>query len=78
MGDFMKLTSQLLGGKQVQTHPAKGGDGGLDGVLKGLDRLRRGHVSGVKLVLYTVVCFLFMTLFCLLFRPFVHVRHEWS
>ncbi|KAJ5358483.1 uncharacterized protein N7496_010896 [Penicillium cataractarum] len=53
IGDFMKLTSRLLEGRQVQTHPAEVGEGGLDGVLKGLDRLRRGDVSGVKLV-YTL------------------------
>lgn len=53
IGDFMKLTSRLLEGKQVQTHPAEVREGGLDGVLKGLDLLRRGDVSGVKLV-YTL------------------------
>lgn len=49
----MKLTSRLLEGRQVQTHQAKVGKGGLDGVLKGLDLLRRGDVSGAKLV-YTL------------------------
>lgn len=78
MSIFIKLTSRLLEGKQVQTHPVEVGEGGIEGVLKGLDRLRRGDVNGVKLVLYAVVCFLFVTLFSLLFRPFVHVRREWS
>ena len=52
VGDFMKLTSRLLEAKKIQNHPAEVGSG-LEGVLKGLDRLRRGNVSGVKLV-YTL------------------------
>ncbi|CAG7974604.1 unnamed protein product [Penicillium salamii] len=49
VGDFMKLTSKLLEERKIQNHPAEVGSG-LEGVLKGLDRLRKGDVSGVKLV----------------------------
>lgn len=52
VGDFMKLASRLLEAKKIQNHPAEVGSS-LENVLKGLDRLRRGNVSGVKLV-YTV------------------------
>ncbi|KAJ5479482.1 hypothetical protein N7530_004991 [Penicillium desertorum] len=52
VGDFMKLTSRLLEAKKIQNRPAEVGSG-LEGVLKGLDRLRKGDVSGVKLV-YTL------------------------
>jgi hypothetical protein len=31
-------------------HPVKLGSGGLEGVLDGLDQLKEGKVSGVKLV----------------------------
>ncbi|KAA8642466.1 hypothetical protein EYZ11_001046 [Aspergillus tanneri] len=53
IGDFMKLTSELVKEKKIQTHPAEVGSDGLEGVLKGLNRLRKGDLSGVKLV-YTL------------------------
>lgn len=52
-GDFMKLTSALLDAKMIQSHPAEVQYGGLTDVLQGLDCLRKGGVSGVKLV-YTL------------------------
>ncbi|KAL4971338.1 chaperonin 10-like protein [Aspergillus desertorum] len=53
IGDFMNLTSKLLEKKMIRAHPVEVGSGGLEGVLGGLERLRRGEVSGLKLV-YTV------------------------
>lgn len=35
---------------QIKPHPLDLGSGGLQGVTQGLDRMRRGDVSGVKLV----------------------------
>ena len=49
VGDFMTLTSRLLEAKKIQNHPAEVRCG-LEGVLKGLDRLRKENVSEVKLV----------------------------
>lgn len=42
----------LLEGRSIKPHPSKV-EGGIEGVLEGLNRLRKGDVSGVKLV-YTV------------------------
>ena len=47
---FWELATKLLASQQLTVHPAKVGSGGLQGVLKGLDELREGKVSGVKLV----------------------------
>ncbi|OJJ80216.1 zinc-binding alcohol dehydrogenase family protein [Aspergillus glaucus CBS 516.65] len=52
-GDFMKLTSALLDAQMIQSHPAEVQYGDLMDVLQGLDCLRKGGVSGVKLV-YTL------------------------
>ncbi|PNY28307.1 Enoyl reductase LovC [Tolypocladium capitatum] len=35
---------------EIRPHPLDQGSGGLHGVIKGLDRMRKGDVSGVKLV----------------------------
>lgn len=35
---------------EIHPHPLDPGSDGLHGVIKGLDRMRKGHVSGVKLV----------------------------
>lgn len=45
---FHKVDVAAAGGQTGSDAP--GGGGRLDGVLKGLDLLRRGEVSGVKLV----------------------------
>ena len=47
---FWELATKLLASQQLTVHPTKVGEGGLQGVLKGLDELREGKVSGVKLV----------------------------
>jgi len=47
---FWELATKLLASQQLTVHPTKVGSGGLQGVLKGLDELREGKVSGVKLV----------------------------
>jgi NADPH:quinone reductase-like Zn-dependent oxidoreductase len=47
---FWELATKLLASQQLTVHPTKVGSGGLEGVLKGLDELREGKVSGVKLV----------------------------
>lgn len=46
---FYKLTEKLLAQGKIITHPAKVGRG-LESVLGGMDELRRGDISGVKLV----------------------------
>jgi hypothetical protein len=47
---FWNLATDFLARKQVIVHPVKVGSGGLAGVLGGLDKLKEGEVSGVKLV----------------------------
>jgi len=47
---FMSLTESLLNSGKLQPHPQVVGPDGLKGVLKGLDDLKAGHVSGSKLV----------------------------
>jgi hypothetical protein len=47
---FMSLTEELLNSGKLQPHPQVVGPDGLKGVLKGLDDLKAGHVSGSKLV----------------------------
>ena len=47
---FWELATKLLASQQLTVHPTKVGSGGLQGALKGLDELREGKVSGVKLV----------------------------
>lgn len=52
------VCERLLGEGRVKAHPVRveregereKGKGGLEGVLEGLERLRRGEVSGEKLV----------------------------
>lgn len=41
---------KLVASKQISVHPPKLGKGGLEGVLDGLQQLREGKVSGMKLV----------------------------
>jgi hypothetical protein len=48
--EFWDLTTELLTGQQIVVHPVEVGSGGLAGVLDGLNKLKEGKVSGVKLV----------------------------
>ena len=43
-------TEKLLERGEIHAHQLEVGSGGLEGVLKGLKRLREGKVSGKKLV----------------------------
>lgn len=47
---FTTLTEKLLAGGKLKPHPVKLCEGGLQGVLEGLNLVRDGKVSGVKLV----------------------------
>ncbi|TLS21274.1 uncharacterized protein PpBr36_10615 [Pyricularia pennisetigena] len=50
---FWKLTQTLLAEGKLKAHPADVRGGDLEGVLEGLEELRRGKISGKKLV-YTL------------------------
>lgn len=47
---FMGLTEKLLAEGKLKAHRAKVGADGLKGVLKGLEDMKAGNVSGEKLV----------------------------
>lgn len=47
---FWDLATKLITSQQITVHPTKVGTGGLEGVLDGLEQLKEGKVSGVKLV----------------------------
>jgi hypothetical protein len=47
---FWELATKLLASQQLTVHPVKVGSGGLEGVLDGMNQLKEGKVSGVKLV----------------------------
>jgi len=47
---FWKLAEGLLAKEKIKTHPVDARDGGLEGVLRGLDEMRQGKVRGRKLV----------------------------
>jgi hypothetical protein len=47
---FWELSSKLIASSQIAVHPPKVGKGGLQGVLDGMEDLKEGRVSGVKLV----------------------------
>ncbi|EXJ87206.1 hypothetical protein A1O3_04165 [Capronia epimyces CBS 606.96] len=47
---FMGLTEKLLAEGKLKTHPEIVGEGGLAGVIQGLDDLQSGKIHGVKLV----------------------------
>ena len=47
---FWELSTKLIASKQIAAHPPKVGKDGLKGVLSGLEELKSGKVSGVKLV----------------------------
>ncbi|PQE14706.1 zinc-binding oxidoreductase protein [Rutstroemia sp. NJR-2017a BBW] len=50
MYTWFNLTEKLVAEGKVVAHPAKVGNGGLEGVLQGLDDMKNGKVSGQKLV----------------------------
>lgn len=47
---FYELTQKLVSAGQLAPHPAEVGKDGLKGVFEGLEKLRKGNVSGKKLV----------------------------
>jgi hypothetical protein len=47
---FMVLGEKLLGAGLIKGHPVRLGQWGLGGVLGGMQELKEGKVSGVKLV----------------------------
>ncbi|PYI14031.1 zinc-binding oxidoreductase [Aspergillus violaceofuscus CBS 115571] len=47
---FTPIFEELLASGKVKPHPVHIGDGGLDGILDGLQLLREGKISGEKLV----------------------------
>jgi len=47
---WFALTEKLVGEGKLKAHPASVRDGGLEGILKGLDDLKEGRVHGEKLV----------------------------
>jgi len=51
--NFWTLTERLLAHGRLKPHPISKREGGLDGILDGLNDLRDGKNSGVKLV-YTL------------------------
>ena len=49
-GRFWEISSKLIASAQLAVHPPKVGKDGLKGVLDGMEQLRQGKVTGVKLV----------------------------
>lgn len=47
---FFALASNLLAEGKIKPHPATVKQGGLEGILEGLQELRENKVSGAKLV----------------------------
>lgn len=47
---FYDITEKLLADGKLNTHPEQVGEGGLEGALKGMEDMKKGGVSGVKLV----------------------------
>ncbi|KAK9782757.1 putative GroES-like protein [Seiridium cardinale] len=47
---WMKVAEGLLQSKAIFTHPVEMVDGGMENIAEALDRIRRGQVSGKKLV----------------------------
>ena len=47
---FFTLTETLLEQGLIKTHPASVREGGLAGILDGMQQMKEGKVSGVKLV----------------------------
>jgi hypothetical protein len=47
---FFEITEKLMAEGKLKTHPEKVGEKGLEGALKGMEDMKAGKVSGVKLV----------------------------
>jgi hypothetical protein len=47
---FYGITEELLKEGKLKTHPEKVGEKGLEGALQGMEDMKNGKVSGVKLV----------------------------
>jgi NADPH:quinone reductase-like Zn-dependent oxidoreductase len=47
---FWSLAQELLEQGKIKTHPVEVREGGLEGVLQGLDEMRQGKIKGKKLV----------------------------
>jgi len=47
---FFGITEKLLAEGKLKTHPEKVGERGLEGALEGMQHMKEGKVSGVKLV----------------------------
>jgi hypothetical protein len=47
---WMDLREKLVAGGKLKPHPKRVGNGGLEGVLKGMQEMKQGKVSGEKLV----------------------------
>jgi len=47
---WWRLSEGLINDGKIKTHPIEVRDGGLDGIPKGLEDVKNGKVSGVKLV----------------------------
>lgn len=47
---FWKLTEELFREGKLKPHPIRVGKDGLVGVFEGMQEMREGRVSGVKLV----------------------------
>ncbi len=50
---FWALSDKLVADGKIKPHPVKVGEKGLEGVLEGLQQMREGEYSGVKLVYRT-------------------------
>ncbi|MCJ1264166.1 hypothetical protein MMC22_004037 [Lobaria immixta] len=48
--EWFSILQRLLDQGKIRNHPIKNGDGGFEGVLQGIDSLRKGLISGYKLV----------------------------
>jgi len=48
--EFWNVSTKLFAEKKLEVHPPKVGKGGLQGVFDGMQQLKEGKVSGVKLV----------------------------
>jgi NADPH:quinone reductase-like Zn-dependent oxidoreductase len=48
--NFIKLVEELWSSKKLRVHPFEGRSGGLSGIFEGLQEMREGKISGLKLV----------------------------
>ena len=49
-GPLFERIQTLLDGRRIRPHPVSLESGGLSGVLDGVNKIRKGEVSGLKLV----------------------------